>query len=55
MAGWYMYVTCHPEKLTDDWLEKQPWMKMYLLLKIGIFQLVMLVFRGVNVPCKIFV
>ena len=32
----------HPRKLTWQWLEKQPWMKMYLPLKV-MFQLVTLV------------
>ena len=35
---------CTSENL-HDWLEKQSWMKMYLLLKMLIFQPAMLVFR----------
>ena len=33
----------------------QPWMKMYLLLNILIFQLVMLIFGGVSEVMKIMV
>ena len=35
-----------PPKKNRDWLENPPWMKTYFLLNMGIFQPVMLVFRG---------
>ena len=41
--SWYT-----PKKRTNDNREIQPWMKMYLRRNMVIFQLVMLVFGGVN-------
>ena len=51
--AWHVFFSDVHPKQTNMTMEKQPWMKMYLLWKMLVFQPAMLVFRGCTMENKL--